>query len=246
MHDTQPGSGSSPRASAASRRALVRWTAGAAGAAALTAIPGTRWTHIAAAQEDVILTAAAAEIGASPGAAFARSAAAEAAAARGAARVQAAAALAEADSDDGAITQSPVAHAVAVPGEGAEAQSAIAVASASSQDDTDDARVAAPAKIIAPAARGGRGDRRAAGGGGGRRARGSGRAMRVGRGGGRRGRGGRRDQVGSLPSSGIGSMEPGPLASLFAVASAAAALGSVVLRREAEAAVAVLPAVVED
>jgi len=41
-------------------------------------------------------------------------------------------------------------------------------------------------------------------------------------------------------------MEPGPLASLFAVASAAAALGSVVLRREAEAAVAVLPAVVED
>ncbi len=245
MHDTQPSPKPSPRAPACGRRSLIRWTVGATGAAALTSIPGTRWTNIAAAQDDVILTAAASEVGASPGAAYARSAAAEAAAARGAARVQAAAALAEADSD-GAITQSPVAHAVAVPGEGAEAQSAVAVASASSQDDADDARPAVPAKVIAPAGRGGRGGRRAAGGGGGRRARGGGRAMRVGRGGGRRGRGGGRDRVGKLPSSGIGSMEPGPLASLFAVASAAAALGSVILRRQAQPAMAARPAVVED
>jgi hypothetical protein len=231
MHNTRPSPSLSLRTPLTNRRALVRWSAAAAGAAALTSIPGTRWTSTVAAQDEVILTAAASEIGASPGAAFARSAAAEAAATRGAARVQAAAALAEADSDDGAITQGPVARAIAVPGVGAEAQSAIAVASASSQDDADDGKARTPVKVVAPEG-GSRGGGRRVAGGGGRRARGGGRAMRVGRGG-RRGRGGGRDRVGELPSSGIGSAEPGPLASLFAAASAVAAFGAVFARRRA-------------
>ncbi len=49
-------------------------------------------------------------------------------------------------------------------------------------------------------------------------------------GGGGRGRGGQRDQIASLPAAGIGSIEPGPLSSLLAMASAAAAFGAVVLR----------------
>ena len=224
------------------RRGVFGVAAGIASGAALVALPGSRWTQIAAAQDHdgVILIAGAAEIGASPGEAFARSAVAEAAATRGAARVQAAASLAEADSEGGAITQSPVAFAAADPDEGAVAQGAVAVASASSQDDGDDGSgFDAPAKVIAPAGRGGSG-RRAQGGGGGR-SRGGGRMMGVGRGGGgrqdRRGRG----SVDRLPSSGIGSLENRPLTSLFAAAAAAAGGVAVLVRRQLEPEVAHVP-----
>lgn len=232
-----------------SRRAIVALGIKLAGGGAMAALPIAGMLREAAAQDDsVILVAGAAEIGASPGSAFARSAAAEAVAARGAARVQAAAALAEADSDEGAITQSPVAFAAANPDEGAVAQSAVAVASASSQDDANDGPngYEAPAKIIAPAGRGGGGGRD-----GGRRARvgrgrggAGGRAVRVGRGAGRdrRGRGG----VGKLPSAGIGSLKDGPLASFFAAASAAAGLGAVLLRRQANPDFAAQPAISND
>ena len=59
MHDTQPSPRPSPRPPVTSRRAIVRWSAAAAGATALTSISGTRWTYTAAAQDEVILTAAA-------------------------------------------------------------------------------------------------------------------------------------------------------------------------------------------
>lgn len=237
-----------PGQSRASRRAIVTMGIRLAGGSALAALPVAGMLREAAAQDDsVILVAGAAEIGASPGSAYARSAVAEAAAARGAARVQAAAALAEANSDDGAITQSPVAFAAADPDEGAVAQSAVAVASASSQPDAGDgpSGYKAPAKIVTPAGRGGGGR------GGGRRARAGrgrggagGRTVRVGRGAGRdrRGRGG----VGQLPSAGIGSLENGPLASFFASASAAAGLGAVLLRRQANPDVAAQPVVADD
>jgi hypothetical protein len=66
----------------ASRRALVSWTMKLAGGAALAvSVPGTPWVQRAAAQDDeIILTAAASEIGARPGGAYANGAAARAAA----------------------------------------------------------------------------------------------------------------------------------------------------------------------
>jgi hypothetical protein len=66
----------------ASRRAIVSWTMKLAGGAALAAsVPGTPWIQLAAAQDDeIILTAAASEVGARPGGAYANGAAARAAA----------------------------------------------------------------------------------------------------------------------------------------------------------------------
>ena len=220
-----------PGQARSSRRAIVAWTARFGTSTVIATVLPAGWlVREAAAQDDgVILIAGAAEIGASPGTAFARSAAAEAAAARGAARTRAAAALADADSGNGALTQSPVAFAAANPDEGAVAQSVVAVASASSQDDDAGAGESkAPAKVIAPAGRDG-GGRRSRGGGGGR----SGRSARVGRSGrtrNRRGRGG----VGSLPSAGIGLEETKPLSALFATAAATAAVGATMLRNHAE------------
>src|SRR5215211_1215321 len=65
-----------------SRRAIVSWTLKLAGGAALAAsVPGTPWVQRAAAQEDeIILTAAASEVGARPRGAYANGAAARAAA----------------------------------------------------------------------------------------------------------------------------------------------------------------------
>ncbi len=63
-----------------SRRAIVSWTAKLAGGAALvTSVPGANWVQLAAAQDDeIILTASAAEVGARPGGAYANGAAARA------------------------------------------------------------------------------------------------------------------------------------------------------------------------
>jgi hypothetical protein len=207
------------------------------GGATLALLSAQGLTRAVAAQDDAVTRiAAAAEIGASPGSAYVRSAAAEAAAERGAARVEAAAALASANSDNGAIAQSPVAVAFADPDQGAVAQSVISVASAASEDDTESPAVAQQAFAPAAAGRSGGAGRgrggtarvsggrlRAAGGGGrGRRVR-----ERAGRGGGREGG---RDRVDGLPSAGIGSFETGPLSSLFAAAAALAGIGAVALR----------------
>jgi hypothetical protein len=236
-----------PTPSLTTRRAVICWTAKLAAGALAAAIPAGRFAQTALADDDaddvVILTAAGAQVSASPGSAVARSAAAEAAASRGAARVQAAAALAEADSDEGAIAQGAAAVAVALPDQGATAQSASAVASASSHDDVADTPRAAP-RTVAPAARGAGSGGGVGRGGGGRRARGGGRS----RGGGDRVRGGRRaaragvggarerrrDRAAALPSAGIGQLEPSSLPSLFTIASAAAALGAIVLRDRGE------------
>jgi hypothetical protein len=66
----------------ASRRTIVSWTMKlAAGAALAASVPGTPWVQRAAAQDDeIILTAAASEVGARPGGAYANGAAARAAA----------------------------------------------------------------------------------------------------------------------------------------------------------------------
>src|SRR5829696_9672491 len=63
-----------------SRRAIVSWTIKLAGGAAFAAaVPGSEWMRVAAAQEDeIILTAAASEVGARPGGAYANGAAARA------------------------------------------------------------------------------------------------------------------------------------------------------------------------
>src|ERR671918_1177544 len=63
-----------------SRRAIVSWTLKLAGGAALAAaVPGSEWVRVAAAQDDeIILTAAASEVGARPGGAYANGAAARA------------------------------------------------------------------------------------------------------------------------------------------------------------------------
>jgi hypothetical protein len=65
-----------------SRRAVFSWAMKLAGGAALVASgPGTHWVQLAAAQDDeIILTAAASEVGARPGGAYANGAAARAAA----------------------------------------------------------------------------------------------------------------------------------------------------------------------
>jgi hypothetical protein len=64
----------------ASRRAIVSWTMKLVGGAAFAAsVPGTLWVQPAAAQDDeIILTAAASEVGARPGGAYANGAAARA------------------------------------------------------------------------------------------------------------------------------------------------------------------------
>jgi hypothetical protein len=239
-----------PAPSQTTRRAVVCLTAKLAAGALVAAIPASRLVQTARADDDtdgdvVILSAAGAQVSASPGSAAARSAVAEAVASRGAARVQAAAALAEADSDEGAIAQGAAAVAVADPDQGATAQSASAVASASSQDDTVETPQAAP-RVVAPAAaggggggggRGGRGRRVRGGGGGGGRVRGGRRARHAGVGG-ERVRDRDRDRAGALPSAGVGQLEleTSALPSVFTIASAVAALGAVVLRHRGETA----------
>jgi hypothetical protein len=239
-----------PEASPTTRRAVVCWTAKLTAGALVAAIPASRLAQTARADDTdgdgdvVILTAAGAQVSASPGSAAARSAVAEAVAERGAARVKAAAALAEADSDQGAIAQGAAATALAVPDQGATAQSASAVASASSQDDNVETPQAAP-QVAAPAAGEGRGGRarRIRGGGGGGRNRvrgGAGGGGRVRAGRRARGVGGERDRgrsrAGSLPSAGVGELETSSLPSVFTIASAVAALGAVVFRNRGETA----------
>ena len=239
-----------PEASPTTRRAVVCWTAKLTAGALVAAIPASRLAQTARADDTdgdgdvVILTAAGAQVSASPGSAAARSAVAEAVAERGAARVKAAAALAEADSDQGAIAQGAAATALAVPDQGATAQSASAVASASSQDDNVETPQAAP-QVAAPAAREvavaehaasrrrwrrpqPRSRRRWR-----RRPRASGSPRRAAVGGERdRGRG----RAGSLPSAGVGELETSSLPSVFTIASAVAALGAVVFRNRGETA----------
>ena len=70
-----------------SRRTTVSLAARFVAGAALAVVAGTSWTRVAAAQEEIVLTAAASEVGARPGAAYA----------------QGYAALAAADQDTGAI-----------------------------------------------------------------------------------------------------------------------------------------------
>jgi hypothetical protein len=192
------------RRRALTRRDLVTCTARITAGAALAVLPVHHWMQRVAAQDDVVtLTGAASQVSAGRGTAAALAAAAEAVAERAAARVRAAAALANADSEAGAIAQSPVATAAADPEQGAIAQGALATASASSADDE-------PTPTY---------------GGGGRDPRSRGRRIR--------GRGGRdrgRVRVDKLPSTGSGMTTPRTLSSFLAAAAVLAAGGAVALR----------------
>jgi hypothetical protein len=87
-----------------SRRTIVSLTAKLAGGAVLSVIAGTRLTQDAAAQDDeIILTAAASEVGARPGSAYANGYAARAAA----------------DQDAGAMTEGATSPSGGLPGGGA-------------------------------------------------------------------------------------------------------------------------------
>jgi hypothetical protein len=227
------------------RRDLVICASKLTGGATLALLSAQGLTRAVAAQDHVVTrTAASAEIGASPGAAYVRSAAASAAAERGAARVEAAAALASANSDNGAIAQSPVAVAFADPDQGAVAQSVISVASAASEDDTDRMAASRQAPAPAPANRGGAGRVRGGSGGGGRfRGAGGGGRLRAAAGGGRgrrvrerAGRGGGRDRVAGLPTAGSGFLQNSPLSSLLAATAAIAGIGAAALRERNEVA----------
>lgn len=215
-----------PRSSV-TRRQVVALTARLAGGAVLaTAVPTLRGIPGAAAQNrDIVLAGSASRLTASPGAASAQGAVASAAAARGAARVEAAAALAHAD-DESAVAQGAAATAAAAPDQGAIAQGAIAVSTASSQTGREKKPSAVKAPAKAPA-RLGKGRRVTRAGGGGRGA----------------GRGGRRRQrVATLPATGTGAPHGGPLSSILASLSGAAALGAAALRFRTAGAIAPAPA----
>jgi hypothetical protein len=85
-----------------SRRTIVALTAKLVGGAALSVVAGAPLAQVAAAQDEIILTAAASEVGAKPGSAYARGAAAYAAA----------------DQDTGATTQAGLTPVGAAPESG--------------------------------------------------------------------------------------------------------------------------------
>lgn len=207
------------RAHALSRRKLAKVFAGAMIAGTLPLAK----TEPTSAQEDIItLAGAASELTAAPGAASARGAAAEAVAAQGAARADAAAALAEARSGEGAIAMGAAAASAAEPDQGALARGAMASTSASNQTDgfaASDRGGGGKAPAYSFARRGGGGR------GGGRRVRGVG------------GAGGRRRQrhrVDRLPATGTSGVRHAPPAAILGLASAAAALGALLLRQSSD------------
>jgi hypothetical protein len=123
------------------RRAVTAWVARLAGGAALVALlslPGAGFVQPVAAQDDdtIVLSAGGAELSVTPGGdVVARSAVAVAEAAPGFARTQGAAAEAVADCIDGAMTRGAAALAVAHPDEGALTESALVEIAASNQKD---------------------------------------------------------------------------------------------------------------
>ena len=122
------------------RRAMVTWTKIACGAALTAALLGPSLVQPVAAQDDdtIVLTAGGSTLTVSPGNASAVSAVAEAHASPGHAETIAAAARAVADCEDGALAEGAAALAVAHPDEGAATETWLTATEAKNDKDNDE------------------------------------------------------------------------------------------------------------
>jgi hypothetical protein len=127
------------RGVATTRRAMVTWAKIACGAALTAALLGTGSVQPAAAQDDdtIVLTAGGSTLTVSPGHADAVSAVAEAHASPGHAETIAAGARAVADCEDGALAEGSLALAVAHPDEGAATETWLTSTEAKNNNDND-------------------------------------------------------------------------------------------------------------
>ncbi len=224
MHEVEIGKRG--RVSVTTRRAMVTWTKIACGAALTAALLGTSLVQPVAAQDDdtIVLTAGGSTLTVSPGNASAVSAVAEAHASPGHAETIAAAARAVADCEDGALAEGAAALAVAHPDEGAATETWLTATEAKNNKDNaepirkvvenkckvdeKEEKKAPPKKEEAPAPKEEAPAPEAP-------------APEA-------------PAVAELPATGIGIAGAAGLSSLFAAASAAAALGSVALRGRRE------------
>ena len=135
MHEMRTGQRG--RGAVTTRRAMVTWTKIACGAALTAALLGSSLVQPVAAQDDdtIVLTAGGSTLTVSPGNASAVSAVAEAHASPGHAETIAAAARAVADCEDGALAEGAAALAVAHPDEGAATETWLTATEAKSNDD---------------------------------------------------------------------------------------------------------------
>jgi hypothetical protein len=119
---------------------MVAWTKIACGAALTAALVGSSLVQPVAAQDDdtIVLTAGGSTLTVSPGNASAVSAVAEAHASPGHAETIAAAARAVADCEDGALAEGAAALAVAHPDEGAATETWLTATEAKSDKDNDE------------------------------------------------------------------------------------------------------------
>jgi outer membrane biosynthesis protein TonB len=130
------------RGAVTSRRAMVTWTKIACGAALSVALLGSSLVQPVAAQDEdddtIVLTAGGSTLTVSPGNASAVSAVAEAHASPGHAETIAAAARAVADCEDGALAEGAAALAVAHPDEGAATETWLTATEAKNNKDNDE------------------------------------------------------------------------------------------------------------
>jgi len=138
MHEMRIGQRG--RGAKTTRRAMVTWTKIACGAALTAALLGSALVQPVAAQDDdtIALTAGGSTLTVSPGHADAVSAVAEAHASPGHAETIAAAARAVADCEDGALAEGAAALAVAHPDEGAATETWLTATEAKSDKDNDE------------------------------------------------------------------------------------------------------------
>lgn len=200
------------RRAVTTRRAMVTWAKIACGAALTAALLGSSLVQPVAAQDDdtIVLTAGGSTLTVSPGNASAVSAVAEAHASPGHAETIAAAARAVADCEDGALAEGAAALAVAHPDEGALTEGFLSVAEAKTTDDDSPIR-----KVVEKKCHVDKEEKKAPP---------------------------KKEAPApapepapvQLPATGIGLAGAAGLSSLFAAASAAAALGSVALRGRRE------------
>jgi hypothetical protein len=206
------------RGAVMTRRAMVTWTKIACGAALTAALLGSGLVQPVAAQDDdtIVLTAGGSTLTVSPGNASAVSAVAEAHASPGHAETIAAAARAVADCEDGALAEGAAALAVAHPDEGAATETWLTSTEAkNNKDNAEPVRKVVENKCHqdqeekkAPPKKEAPPKEEAP-------------APEA-------------PPVAELPATGIGIAGAAGLSSLFAAASAAAALGSVTLRGRRE------------
>ncbi len=212
MHEMRIGQRG--RGAVTTRRSMATWTRIACGAALTAALLGSSLVQPVAAQDDdtIVLTAGGSTLTVSPGNASAVSAVAEAHASPGHAETIAAAARAVADCEDGALAEGAAALAVAHPDEGAATETWLTATEAKNNDDNSPIRKVVEKKCHVDDKE----EKKAPP---------------------------KEEKAPApapepapvqLPDTGIGMAGAAGLSSLFAAASAAAALGSVALRGRRE------------